>query len=75
MKKIIIQLFLVILLVYIGYSQTNPVFDAFPKATILHGNIHYNNDPISKHLLYIYLPLNAKGKVPLVILVHGRIVE
>jgi len=54
-----------------GFSQTNPVIDAFPKGTILHGNIRYNNDTIPKHLLDIYLPVNAKGKLPLVILVHG----
>jgi len=54
-----------------GFSQTNPVIDAFPKSTILHGNIRYNNDTIPKHLLDIYLPVNAKGKVPLVILIHG----
>jgi len=45
--------------------------DAFPKGTILHGNIPYNNDTLPKHLLDIYLPPNAKGKVPLVIFVHG----
>lgn len=52
-------------------SQTNPVIDLFPKGTVLHGNIAYNNDDLSKHLLDVYLPANTKGKVPLVILVHG----
>jgi acetyl esterase/lipase len=42
-----------------------------PKATIIHGNIPYNNDTLKKHLLDIYLPANAKGKSPLVIFVHG----
>src|SRR6188508_3487816 len=42
-----------------------------PKGTILHGNIPYNNDTLKKHLLDIYLPANAKGKLPLVILIHG----
>jgi acetyl esterase/lipase len=54
-----------------GFSQTNPVIDAFPQGTILHGNVPYINDTLPKHLLDIYLPANAKGKVPLVILIHG----
>ena len=52
-------------------SQTNPVIDLFPKGTTLHGNIAYNNDTLAKHLLDIYLPPNAKGHVPVVILIHG----
>lgn len=71
MKKIIIQLFLILFLVNSGNSQTNPVFDAFPKGTFLHGNVSYNNDTLQKHILDIYLPVNASGKVPLVILIHG----
>jgi acetyl esterase/lipase len=71
MKRIIIKTMLLILIVSRGYSQTNPVFDAFPKGTILHGNVRYNNDTLPKHLLDIYLPPNAHGKLPLVILIHG----
>ena len=72
MKQIRIQLFFLFFIVAsYGFSQTNPVLDAFPKGTILYGNIRYNNDTIPKHLLDIYLPENAKGKVPLVILIHG----
>lgn len=54
-----------------GFSQTNPVINAFPKGTILHSNVSYNNDTLPKHLLDIYLPANTKGKVPLVIFLHG----
>jgi acetyl esterase/lipase len=43
----------------------------FPKGTVLHGDIPYNSDTLKKHLLDIYLPANAKGKMPLVIFVHG----
>jgi acetyl esterase/lipase len=71
MKKFIIQICLIISLVNIGFSQNNPVINAFPKGTILHGNIRYNNDTIAKHLVDIYLPENVKGKIPLVVLVHG----
>ncbi len=72
MKQIRIQFFFLFLIVATnGFSQTNPVIDAFPKGTILHGNVRYNNDTIQKHLLDIYLPVNTKGKVPLVILIHG----
>jgi len=71
MKKILIQFFFLIIITTTGYSQNNPVIDAFPKGTIFHGNVKYNNDTISKHLLDIYLPANTKGKVPLVIFIHG----
>jgi acetyl esterase/lipase len=72
MKHIRNQLFLLFITVAThGFSQTNPVIDAFPKGTILHGNIGYNNDTLRKHTLDIYLPENAKGKVPLVIFIHG----
>ncbi|MEO7992331.1 MAG: alpha/beta hydrolase [Chryseolinea sp.] len=42
-----------------------------PKGTIIHGNIPYNNDTLAKHLLDIYLPADAKGKVPFVVFIHG----
>jgi acetyl esterase/lipase len=71
MKKFIIQFLILILTGGYGFSQTNPVIDAFPKGTILHGNVRYNNDTLRKHLLDIYLPANAKGKLPLVIFIHG----
>lgn len=54
-----------------GFSQTNPLINAFPKGTVLHGNVRYNNDTLQKHLLDIYLPASANGKLPLVILIHG----
>ncbi|MBA4054084.1 MAG: alpha/beta hydrolase [Marivirga sp.] len=54
-----------------GFAQNNRVIDVFPKGTILHSNIPYNNDTLPKHLLDIYLPPNAKGNIPLVVFVHG----
>ena len=42
-----------------------------PKGTVVHGNIPYNNDTLKKHLLDIYVPSGAKGKVPLLVLIHG----
>lgn len=72
MKNAIIQI--VILLIFSithCFSQTNPVIDAFPQGTILKENISYNSDTLKKHLLDIYLPANTKGKIPLVILIHG----
>ncbi|HVG11969.1 MAG TPA: alpha/beta hydrolase [Flavisolibacter sp.] len=53
------------------YGQTNRVMDLFPEGTVLHANVPYNHDTLHKHLLDIYLPANAKGKVPLVIFIHG----
>ncbi len=69
MKRI--PLILLLLIALNASSQTNPVINAFPQGTILKGNIPYNNDTLPKHLLDIYLPPNAKGKIPLVIFIHG----
>ena len=72
MKNIIMQLlFGFFALLKTGFCQTNPVINIFPERTILHSNINYNNDTLQKHLLDIYLPANAKGKLPLVIFIHG----
>ncbi len=53
------------------FPQTNRVLNVFPAGTVLHGNLRYNNDTVQKHLLDIYLPAKTKGKIPLVIFVHG----
>ena len=72
MKKISIPFFfLLFVIVFRGFAQTNPMLDIFPDGTILHGNIPYNNDTLQKHLMDIYLPANAKGKLALVIFIHG----
>jgi len=72
MKKIFASFFFIFLIGSIDcLSQDNPVINIFPPGTILHANIKYNNDTLPKHLLDIYLPANAKGKIPLVIFVHG----
>ena len=72
MKKIIIQFSLgFFVLLEAGFCQTNPVIKAFPEKTVLHGNINYNDDTLPKHLLDIYLPAEAKEKLPLVIFIHG----
>lgn len=72
MKIFSVQLFIILFIVVIqGCAQTNPMIDIFPQGTILHGNIPYNNDTVQKHLLDIYLPPDAKGKIPLVVFVHG----
>lgn len=49
----------------------NQIQGRLPKGTIIHGNIPYNNDTLKKHLLDIYIPANAKGKLPLVVFIHG----
>jgi acetyl esterase/lipase len=69
-RTILIPLLLILTPTF-GFSQTNPVIDAFPKGTTLHGNVAYNKDTLTKHLLDIYFPPNAEGKVPLIIFVHG----
>lgn len=59
------------MMVAVGFSQTNPNIHFFPEGTILKENIPYNNDTHQKHLLDLYLPKNTKGKIPLVVLIHG----
>jgi acetyl esterase/lipase len=71
MKKLCIQLLVLVLTSGYGLSQTNPVIGAFPEGTILHGNIKYNEGTHQKHLLDIYLPAKTTGKLPLVIFIHG----
>ncbi|WP_339878771.1 alpha/beta hydrolase [uncultured Algoriphagus sp.] len=70
MKKPILAI-LFILLSVSGFCQNNRVMNLFSEGTILYGNIPYQNDTLKKHLLDIYLPANAKGKIPLVIFIHG----
>lgn len=70
-KKVHPLFFLLFITVTSVFSQTNRVMTIFPQGTILHGNLPYNNDTLQKHLLDIYLPANAKGKLPLVIFIHG----
>lgn len=52
-------------------SQDNPVLKFFPKGTVLHSNIAYNNDSLPKHLLDIYMLPHINEKLPLVVFVHG----
>ncbi|RAI88458.1 alpha/beta hydrolase [Algoriphagus yeomjeoni] len=54
-----------------SFAQSNRVMNLFPEGTILHGNIPYQSDTLKKHLLDIYLPANATGKVPLIVFIHG----
>ena len=51
--------------------SASQIQNLLPKGTTIHGNISYNNDTLKKHLLDIYVPAEAKGKVPLVVLIHG----
>jgi acetyl esterase/lipase len=52
-------------------QKPNPYVNVFPTGTIIHNNVPYNNNADPRHLLDLYLPANAQGKVPLVIFVHG----
>lgn len=70
-----IQIILLVLLTS-AFSYAQPpspsqIQSRMPKGTIIHGNIPYNNDTLKKHLLDIYLPADSKGKVPLVVFIHG----
>lgn len=70
--------FLTLIIAVITYTFTfaqppspSQVQARLPKGTIIHGNIPYNNDTLKKHLLDIYLPADTKGKLPLVVFIHG----
>ena len=69
--KHLIFLFSCLCSVILCISQSNPNIVFFPEGTILKENIPYNNDTHQKHLLDLYIPKNAKGKIPLVVLIHG----
>jgi len=71
LKRIQVITLLASFVVLHGFSQNNPVIDAFPKGTVLHGNLPYNQDDLPKHLLDIYLPPDVKAKVPLVVFING----
>lgn len=71
MKKVLTQFLFLSLTAVCGFSQPNPVLGFLPQGTILQGNLKYNNDTLQKHLLDIYLPANATGKIPVVIFIHG----
>ncbi len=71
MKKACLLFSLMILAAISSFCQSNPNIQFFPEGTILKGNIPYNNDNHQKHLLDLYLPKDAKGKIPLVVLIHG----
>jgi acetyl esterase/lipase len=71
MKKFSFLFSLLLLMIHSLYAQQNPVLDFFPDGTQLHGNIPYLDNASPKQLLDIYMPASAKGKVPLVIFIHG----
>ena len=70
-----LQITLALLLIFRFASAQMPtstqIEARLPKGIIVHGNIPYNNDTLKKHLLDIYLPVNAKGNMPLVVFIHG----
>lgn len=70
-KPLILSSWIVILPLFACGQTANPFKNVFPQGTVIHDNIPYNNDTLKKHLLDIYLPANAKGKLPLVVLIHG----
>lgn len=68
------HIFALLLLTTLSYAQmptASIIQGRLPKGTVIQGNIPYNNDTLKKHLLDIYLPANAKGKIPLVVFIHG----
>jgi acetyl esterase/lipase len=70
-KHLLITTLVFINVIFAFGQPANPVVKFFPQGTTLHSNVSYNNDTLQKHLLDIYLPANVKGKLPVVIWVHG----
>ncbi|WP_116126355.1 alpha/beta hydrolase [Lewinella sp. IMCC34183] len=67
---------LLILILFQGFAatlfaQTNRVYSYFPEGTVLHADLNYAGDTLSKHLLDLYLPPDATGPLPLVVWIHG----
>lgn len=73
MKRFLTSIFAVLTYTFTFTQPPSPgqVQARLPKGTIIHGNIPYNNDTLKKHLLDIYLPADVKGKLPLVVFIHG----
>ena len=69
--RITLALLLIFRFAFAQMPTSKQIEARLPKGTIVHGNIPYNNDTLKKHLLDIYMPVNAKGNVPLVIFIHG----
>lgn len=70
-SKLLVPIFAILIFSCQSKAQENPMMDIFPKGTVLHANLNYNNDTLPKHLLDIYLPQNATKNIPLVVFVHG----
>lgn len=73
MKRLLTLISAMVICTFITAQLPSPsqVQDRLPKGTIIHSNIPYNNDTLKKHLLDVYVPADAKGKMPLVVLIHG----
>ena len=69
--RITLALLLITTFAFAQMPTATKIEARLPKGTVVHGNIPYNNDTLKKHLLDIYLPVNAKGNVPLVVFIHG----
>lgn len=74
--RITLALLLISAFAFAQMPSSKQIEARLPKGTIIHGNVPYNNDTLKKHLLDIYLPADAKEKLPLggtplVIFIHG----
>ena len=69
--RLVFALLLIATLAHAQPPSPSQIQARLPKGPVIHGNIPYNNDTLKKHLLDIYLPAEAKGKLPLVVFIHG----
>ena len=73
-KSLLVAIWMLMSSIFAFGQKPNPYVNVFPPGTIIHDNVPYNpnnNDADPRHLLDLYLPAKAQGKIPLVIFVHG----
>lgn len=70
-KYLFVAAWILLQSIFVFGQTANPYVNVFPRGTIIQNNVPYNNDADPRHLLDLYLPANANGKLPLVIFVHG----
>ena len=70
-KYLLVTSWMLMQSVFVFGQTANPYVSLFPTGTVIHNNVPYYNDADPRHLLDLYLPANANGKLPLVIFVHG----
>lgn len=73
-NQLILLLLLVVSFPVFSHAQehtASPVKALFPEGTTVFENVPYAGDTLQRHLMDVYLPQHASGKLPLVVFIHG----